>query len=75
MPWTMAIMSNGPWAMCHGISHLLHSRSFVSTQDGDDDAASKKAGPKSLKSNYLAKVLSPVIGYGTDYTLFQFVYD
>eukprot|EP00972_Heterocapsa_arctica_P102884 15163339-Heterocapsa_arctica.AAC.1 len=33
------------------------------------------AGRQSLKGSYVAKVLSPLIGYGTDYALFQFVYD
>ena len=34
-----------------------------------------RAGRNSAKSAYLAKVLGPVLGYGADYELFQFVYD
>jgi len=45
--------------------------------EADDSEAERggKSGHRSLKGSYLAKVLSPVIGYGTDYSLFQFVYD
>ena len=34
-----------------------------------------KPGRNSAKAAYLAKVLGPVLGYGADYDLFQFVYD
>ena len=34
-----------------------------------------REGRNSAKSSYLAKVLGPVLGYGTTYELFQFVYD
>ena len=37
--------------------------------------AEKMAGRQSLKGSYLSKVLSAPTGYGTDYALFQFVYD
>ena len=49
------------------------------TREGDSDVgdhdAAKQSGRQSLKSSYMTKVLSPLIGYGTDYALFQFVYD
>ena len=34
-----------------------------------------RPGRNSAKAAYLAKVLGPVLGYGADYELFQFVYD
>ena len=34
-----------------------------------------RSNRNTAKSSYLAKVLSPVLGYGADYELFQFVYD
>ena len=34
-----------------------------------------KPGRNSAKAAYLAKVLGPVLGYGADYDLFQFVSD
>ena len=43
--------------------------------DGGDHDAAKQSGRQSLKSSNMTKVLSPLIGYGTDYALFQFVYD
>ena len=57
----------------------------VSGQAGNDEeeeaVAAKeeqdfaREGRNSAKSSYLAKVLGPVLGYGTTYELFQFVYD
>ena len=44
-------------------------------ESSDGENAEKAAGRQSLKGSYVAKVLSPVIGYGSDYGLFQFVYD
>ena len=45
----------------------------------DDEAVAPldfaKPGRNSAKAAYLAKVLGPVLGYGADYDLFQFVYD
>ena len=46
-----------------------------SEDSDDDDNGERLQGRQSLKRSYLAKVLSPLIGYGTDYALFQFVYD
>ena len=34
-----------------------------------------RKGQNSAKSSYVAKVLGPVLGYGSDHELFQFVYD
>jgi len=49
-----------------------------SSSEEDDESDGKEEGAKqrhSLKGSYIAKVLGPLIGYGTDYCLFQFVYD
>ena len=34
-----------------------------------------EGGRHSAKASYMAKVLSPLLGYGTDYELMQYVYD
>jgi len=48
-----------------------------SNSDTDDEDAPLKLGGKvqSAKASYMAKVTSAVVGYGSDYELFQFVYD
>jgi hypothetical protein len=44
--------------------------------DEDDlPLRASKLSRHSAKASYMAKVLSGVVGYGNDYTLFQFVYD
>ena len=50
----------------------------VSEEEGAEAAAPlnfARPGRNSAKSAYLAKVLGPILGYGADYELFQFVYD
>ena len=42
-------------------------------QDIDDDFVEE--GRRSAKGSFMAKVLSPVIGYGNDFELLQYVYD
>ena len=44
----------------------------VERGEGQDFA---REGRNSAKSSYLAKALGPVLGYGSAYELFQFVYD
>ena len=44
----------------------------VERGEGQDFA---REGRNSAKSSYLAKALGPVLGYGSTYELFQFVYD
>ena len=46
-----------------------------SSDSEDDDDAAGAEGRQSLKASFLAKVLSPVLGYGTDAELSQYVYD
>jgi hypothetical protein len=48
-----------------------------SSSDNDDGGHLNFAreGRNSAKASYIAKVLGPVLGYGSDYELFQFVYD
>ena len=38
----------------------------------DDES---EGGRHSAKASFMAKVLSPLLGYGTDYELMQYVYD
>ena len=53
--------------------------SSSASSDSSDEAAQVQEQPDkkhhSLKASYLAKVMSPVIGYGSDRQLAQFVYD
>ena len=49
-----------------------------SDADKDEEEASKEradGGRTSVKRSFLAKCLSPLIGYATDFELVQFVYD
>ena len=41
----------------------------------DDSEGDSDGGDHDAAKQYMTKVLSPLIGYGTDYALFQFVYD
>ena len=43
--------------------------------DEDDDEDNDDSGRQSLKASFLAKLFSPVVGYGSDAALAQFVYD
>ena len=45
------------------------------TNSESEDEETDKTIRNSLKQSYLAKVLGPLMGYGTEYALFQFVYD
>jgi hypothetical protein len=58
------------------------SESTTSSSSSDDRSDNDEAplhvardGNNSLKASFLAKVLGPVIGYGADHELVQFVYD
>ena len=51
------------------------SNSGSSNDSSDDQLNFAKKGRNSAKASYMAKVFGPVLGYGTDYELFQFVYD
>ena len=64
--------------------NVLPEKAADHEEEGDafeDDAEAAapldfaKPGRNSAKAAYLAKVLGPVLGYGADYDLFQFVYD
>ena len=47
------------------------SKTDSSTDENEDEVA----GRHSMKRNFMAKVMSPVIGYGTRFDLLQYVYD
>ena len=50
----------------------------VETSDSDDDDTPldfARNGRNSAKASFLAKALGPVMGYGSDFKLVQFVYD
>jgi len=52
-----------------------------SSEEGEDSAASSaeeevaKEPRRSIKRSFQAKLLSPLLGYGSDFTLLQYVYD
>ncbi|CAK0887026.1 unnamed protein product [Prorocentrum cordatum] len=47
-----------------------------SDQEAEDDAGEAEgSGRHSIKKSFMAKVLSPLIGYGTSFELLQYVYD
>ena len=47
-----------------------------SDKDQEDDAGEAEgSGRHSIKKSFMAKVLSPLIGYGTSFELLQYVYD
>lgn len=49
--------------------------SAASAGDAEPTCDFRREGRQSCKASFLAKLLSPIIGYGTDHTLAQFVYD
>ncbi|CAK0799172.1 unnamed protein product [Prorocentrum cordatum] len=44
-------------------------------ESDDDDAEDESTGNHSIRRSFMAKVLSPLIGYGDSFELLQFVYD
>lgn len=44
-------------------------------EDEEDDDDFVEGGRRSAKGSFMAKVLSPIIGYGSDYELMQYVWD
>ena len=50
-------------------------KSDCSSESEDEEDPTRAEGRQSMKASFLAKVLSPVLGYGTDAELSQYVYD
>eukprot|EP00973_Karenia_brevis_P013663 1854121-Karenia_brevis.AAC.1 len=43
--------------------------------EAEGESAATKSGRLSAKASYMVKVNSPLLGYGTDFALTQYVYD
>ncbi|CAE7386170.1 PIF1 [Symbiodinium sp. CCMP2592] len=65
-------------AMCETFVRSRDSRRLKRTADDQSDSDENEEGVQkhqSFKASYITKVLSPLIGYGVDFELTQFVYD
>ena len=58
------------------VRHFFQWLIASSSESGsDEDANDGNPQRQSLKASFLAKLSGPIIGYGEDYALFQYIYD